>query len=656
MRLCSVLLTACVAMSLVVAGSAVADSELPVVVPGYPLIPSGVRNPLTFEQIHNIIGPDPDGQGLMLDLGDTSYSGVIYTGPYPFEANESDYDYARYRLKSDLVDGVGTLPISPLFRDKYNANDWPAADMSLGYRLDLFRMGEDGIPTHLGFYDTVVSFLKQGDVFERNLTITEGPFVCLVRSDDPTSLAIAWETDQECTGYVYARYMYDRPRKRTATEWKLVAVSENTQRHEALVTGLQPSSDYEYYVLCSNEAGQKTESRVYAFRTAPGRTTPGFGKKIRFAFVSDSREGVGGGEQTYMGHNFAILSKIALDAHRRGADFFLFGGDLVNGYTTEPEDFRLQLRGWKQSLAGFWRTKPVYPAMGNHETLLNCYGDGSEDGICLDKWPYQTQSAEAIFAHEFYNPTNGPEASDPRRPTYKENVYHFRYGPVLLIAFNNNYWWTTNDKVQNYGGSPEGYMMGDQLEWVENVLNQAEKDRDIRYIILFAQEPVFPCGGHVKDAMWYNGNNNIRAATSHDGETVVPERQGMIEARNRFWEAIAKSSKVAAVLAGDEHEYHRLLVDKTTPVGVYPEDDTNNDGVLDTFSSNPEFDHPTWQITAGTGGAPYYSREETPWQPVYLSSQAGYCMFEADAKKISMTYYSITGQVVDYVENLMEVK
>lgn len=448
----------------------------------------------------------------------------------------------------------------------------------------------------------------------------------------------------------------DRPRKRTATEWKLVAVSENTQRHEALVTDLQASSDYEYYVLCSNEAGQKTESRVYAFRTAPGRTTPGFGKKIRFAFVSDSREGVGGGEQTYMGHNFAILSKIALDAHRRGADFFLFGGDLVNGYTTEPEDFRLQLRGWKQSLAGFWRTKPVYPAMGNHETLLNCYGDGSEDGICLDKWPYQTQSAEAIFAHEFYNPTNGPEASDPRRPTYKENVYHFRYGPVLLIAFNNNYWWTTNDKVQNYGGSPEGYMMGDQLEWVENVLNQAEKDRDIRYIILFAQEPVFPCGGHVKDAMWYNGNNNIRAATSYDGETVVPEREGMIEARNRFWEAIAKSSKVAAVLAGDEHEYHRLLVDKTTPVGVYPEDDTNNDGVLDTFSSNPEFDHPTWQITAGTGGAPYYSREETPWQPVYLSSQAGYCMFEADAKKISMTYYSITGQVVDYVENLMEVK
>jgi hypothetical protein len=65
MWLCSVLVTVCVVMSLVVAESAVADSELPVVVPGYPLIPSGVRNPVTFEQIHNIIGPDPDGQGLM---------------------------------------------------------------------------------------------------------------------------------------------------------------------------------------------------------------------------------------------------------------------------------------------------------------------------------------------------------------------------------------------------------------------------------------------------------------------------------------------------------------------------------------------------------------------------------------------------------------
>lgn len=656
MWLCSVLVTVCVVMSLVVAESAVADSELPVVVPGYPLIPSGVRNPVTFEQIHNIIGPDPDGQGLMLDLQDTSYSGKIYTGPYPFEAKESDYDYARYRLTSELVDGVGTLPISSLFKDKYNANDWPAADMSLAYRLDLFRMGEDGIQTHLGFYDSVVSFLKEGDVFERNLTITEGPFVCLVRSDDPTSVVIAWETDQECTGYVYARYVYDRPTTmlpfgQTPTEWKPVAVSENTRRHEALVTGLQPSRNYEYYVLCSNGAGQKTQSRAYAFCTAPG-----WEKKVSFAFVSDSREGVGGGEQTYMGHNFAMLSRIALDAHRRGADFFLFGGDLVNGYTTEPEDFGLQLRGWKQALAGFWRTKPVYPAMGNHETLLNCYDDGSDDGICLDKWPYQDHSAEAIFAHEFYNPTNGPEASDPRRPTYKENVYHFRYGTVLLIAFNNNYWWSTNEEVKNYGGSPEGYMMGDQLEWVENVLAQAEKDSKIRYIILFAQEPVFPCGGHVKDAMWYNGNNNMRAATSNDGETVVLETQGMIEVRNRFWKAIAKSSKVAAVLAGDEHEYHRLLVDKTTPVGIYPEDDTNNDGVLDKFSSNPEFNHPTWQITAGTAGAPYYSREKTPWQPVYLSSQPGYCMFEADAEKISMTYYTITGQVLDKVENLMAVK
>jgi hypothetical protein len=313
------------------------------------------------------------------------------------------------------------------------------------------------------------------------------------------------------------------------------------------------------------------------------------------------------------------------------------------------------LKGWKQALAGFWRSNPVYPAMGNHETLLNVFDDNSAGGLSLDKWPYETDSAEAVFAQEFYNPLNGPPVSDPRRPTYKENVYEFQYGPVLCIAFNNNYWWTTNEKISEYGGSPEGYIMEDQLQWVEEALADAETDPTIKYIVLFAQEPVFPCGGHVGDSMWWDGDNNLRAHTFTDGE-VVPDGEGMIDVRNRFWGAIANSSKVAAVLAGDEHEYHRLLVDSKTPVGVMPADDTDGDGVLDQYSPNPDFKYPVWQLTAGTAGAPYYAREETPWEPVMLSSQHGYILFKADSEKISATFYSTTGQAVDHVDDLMEVK
>lgn len=656
-------------------GVSSAAEDLPVVVPDLPPTQADVRNQVTFSQIHNIVGPDDAGKGLTIDLEDTTLFGTVYTGPYPFEAGDADYDYSRYRKSSALDLGTGTLSISDFFKDKYNANSWPQGiwpmTTTIGYRLDLYRDDQDGCQ-HLGFYEGVVSFQKEGDTYLKNLTITEGPFVTMVRSDDPTTLTLAWETDEVSRGVVYAAQVVDLtdlpPFWRDLYEQSGVVISyahhqyvieypvmfsesESTRNHEVELTGLQPASTYLYTVLCTTESGDSVLSNLYSLETAP---EAGEGSAT-LAFAGDSREGVGGGERNYMGSNFRILSQLSMDANREGADFFIFGGDLVNGYTSDTEDFALQLKGWKQAMAGFWRSHPVYPGMGNHETLLNAFDDGSNYGIVLDKWPYETSSAEALFAQEFHNPTNGLEPSDPRRPQYTENVYSFQYGPLLAIAFNNNYWYTSNSKVPEYGGSPEGYIMEDQLEWIEQTLAQAEGNPSIRYIVLYAQEPVFPCGGHIKDAMWWNGNNNIRAYTRH-GDHAVPEAMGIIEVRNRFWEAVAESSKVAAVLTADEHEYHRTLITSETPVGVYPADDTDGDGVLDQYSPHPGFAYPTWHITVGTGGAPYYSREDTPWQPEILSSQHGYALIHADEQGISLKFISITGQVVDDVPDLMAVK
>ncbi len=629
----------CAFIMTVVHGNAMADG-LPVKLPSGDTHDYGIRNPCPFYLIHNIVGPSEDAKGLELNIGDTSLQGTIYTGPYPFEDGESDYDYARYRYSMPLIDGSGTLRIDKYLQDKYNANSWPGGQgdvgtMTIGYRLDL------GV---LGFYDSVVSFSADSG-FKKALTILEGPFVTKVISNHPSNVVIAFETDETCPGKVeisgpYPLHSSDCPTRVQTSTFSGAA----TKRHEITVTGLIPNMEYNYRVW----GGDSTHSSVYSFKTAPYAGTG----EVVFAFASDSREGVGGGEQKYMGLNFHSMSRLANSAYRNEADFFIFGGDLVNGYTSSVEDFRMQLRGWKQAMAGFWRSKPVYPAMGNHEALLNVYED-----VALDKWPYQTDSAEAVFAEQFWNPTNAPGPSDLRRPTYDENLYHFQYGPVLCIAFNNNYWYTTNRQVPNYGGSPEGYMMEDQLEWIEKILENAESNPEIHYIILFAQEPVFPCGGHVKDAMWWNGNNNIKAYVKEEGsESVVEAGEGIIDVRNRFWKAVAQSSKVSAVLTGDEHCYHRLLVDNTTPVGVLPGDDENGDGILDKYSPNPEFIHPTWHITSGTAGAPYYARESTPWEPLTFSSQLGYCLFKATRDKISMTFYSVTGQEVDHVEDLMAVK
>ncbi|NQV32370.1 MAG: metallophosphoesterase family protein [Phycisphaeraceae bacterium] len=636
-------------------------SVLPVKVPQARLDQKGIRNPLTFAQVRNIIGVSKDGTGLLLDLQDESLFGTVYSGPYPFEAQESDYDTMRFRLSKPIVKGRGVIPCADFIKQtKINANDWPLPHMTVAYRLELYQRRGDSIKS-LGFYDSLVSIREQKASQSRNgkgsiriqktLTLVEGPFVSLLNSDDPTRALLAWQTDQASTCLVHIQpegSTLNSPTK-PATQWTQKPGPDGTYyQHEMRLTNLAPNTNYTYSLHCQTPGGDSAAAGPYTFRTA---SLPGEGKVV-FAFVSDSREGVGGGEEASMGHNAKVLKYVAQDAYRKGAQFFIVGGDLVNGYTTATEDFRLQMRGWKQSLSGFWRTRPVYPVMGNHEALLNLV-----DGISFDKWPYATDSAEAVFADNFWNPTNGPTPSDARRPTYKENVYSFQNGPVLCIGYNNNYWWTSNNKCATVGGCPEGYLLEDQLQWIEAELARAEQDATIKYILVYGQEPVFPCGGHVNDCMWWNGNNTLRAHTYTDGK-IVPETTGMIDVRNRFWGALAHSTKVAAVLAGDEHEYHRLRVDQHTPVGVMALDDTNGNNKLDDgrISPNPDFTHAVWQIVAGTAGAPYYAREDTPWKPSFLSSQAGYCLFEADDKKISLTYYTVTGQKLDYVEDLMANK
>ena len=634
--------------------------DLPVLIPKLQERRANVRNEVTFEQVHRIVGPDPDNKGLLIDLMDEDLHGTILTGPYPFEAGEADYDYARYRLTGPLLRGKGVLSIADMLKEKIKPKEWSSGQSLmtpvLGYRLDLWRTNWK-IPQHLGFYDGVVAFRNEDKGFVKNLTILEGPFVALVCSDTPGSPVIAWQTDEPCKGTVsvYPAKTGENRDNTKAGELgnvkpKICIEPQDSTNHRVNVTGLDAFTEFNYCVECEKSDGERVKSRVYRFRTAP---LPGKGS-VSFAFVGDSVRGLGSGERSYMGLNLHSLSRIAADAYRQEANFFLFGGDLVEGYTSEPDDFGFQFRGWKQAMSGFWRTRPVYTGMGNHDSVLNIFGEGKST-ILMDKWPYSLESSEAIFHNHFFNPNNGPEPSDTRRPTYKGNVYKFQYGPILIIVLNNTYWWTRDWAISKYGGSPHGYILEDQLEWVERSLINAETDGTVRYVILCAHEPAFPCGGHVKDSMWWGGNNNIRAFSRKD-DFVLPEKLGIIEVRNRLWRAVSGCSKVAAMLTGHEHAYHRTLISNRTPVGLYPEDDTNNDGILARYSPNPQFLHPTWQITVGTAGAPYYTQEKAPWTPEIFSSQEGYVLVRADNKRISLKFISLTGQVVDCVDDLMEIK
>jgi len=615
---------------------------------------SGFYPPATvsYADLHNINATGNE-TGLTIDLNNSELWGKVHTGPFPFEAGDSDYDYVNYRATADIVGGTATLPISTFFKPLYDANSWNYGGQSemtptIAYRLELFSGTK-----MIGMFGSHVSFRKNNDVFEKLPTILEGPFVTLKSSDNPTTMTIVWRTDEECTSQVFIG------------QRRFEKLTSDKTEHSIPIDNLVSDTVYEYYVVSESSDGRQVRSNKYKVRTAPEKGEA----NVKFVYTSDSYSSSGGGETDYIGCNLEVLRDIAANSYRDGAEFIIFGGDLVNGFQTSKEDLIFQYRAWKQIMAGFWHTRSVYPGMGNHEFLMKMF-TGYET---LDKWPYETDSSEAVFRDEFYNPTNGPSPSDSRRPTYEENVYSFQHGAVLVLSVNTDYWQSVNfAKINNssdYGGAPMGYIMEDQLTWIEQTLDAAENDSTIKYIFIFTHIPVLPYMKHVDDSLWYLGNNNISAKT-RNSETgaLEDEKLGIIEVRDRLLEAVTESTKVAALFTSHEHGYHRTLISKHTPIGVCnqeegskkcQQDDTNGDGILDQYSTNPKFTNATWHIMCGGAGSGFNAEDEgaTPWRPQRVTSHTGYVLIETSEDKVGMKF--IGGplrQVLDELDDLMAVK
>jgi len=184
---------------------------------------------------------------------------------------------------------------------------------------------------------------------------------------------------------------------------------------------------------------------------------------------------------------------------------------------------------------------------------------------------------------------------------------------------NNNYWWSKYP--ERYGGNLEGYVLDDQTEWLKRIFARAASDPNVEHLFLFAQEPMFPNGGHVQDGMWYNGgdpakNNGI-------------DRRYVVKRRDEIWQAFAATGKGVSGNFGDEHNYNRTLI---------------------TSDINPDYSHPVWQIISGGAGAPFYAQNKNvPWAPFVeaFSTQMNYYLIRVDGRRILLEAYSITGELID---------
>lgn len=617
-------------------GLLVAGEKVPVKIPPFPPKKAVENFFLRADQVWNVL-PKGNKNGLFLDLKDTTCTGRLSYGVYQKDAQLT---FPRYRRSSRIEKGRGLLKISAYFRPKYDDNDWAKSNEGcMPYRIEVWDPAIRAMRT----YDARVHFIRKNGIFYRALTITEGPFVNCVSSDAPDRVVISWRTDAPSRGAVWVN-------------GKKFVDSKTARRHEVLVAGLSPCVDYSYRVTATGKTGSVT-SRTFSFRTAPPKGASHF----RFAFMSDSRSGFGGGELNVNTVNYKTVTGFAAAAYQKGARFILMVGDLVDGYTSSVADYRMELRSWKNAIEPFGHFRPVYVVKGNHETLINVFDDGTHYGSGLDKWPYATQSAEAVFAQEFVNPLNGPISEDgasydpdPKKrdfPPYAENVYAFQYGNVLILSLNTNYWFSNH--FTKYGGNFDGYILDKQLEWVKRELDRAEQDPTIDWVILAGHTPAFPNGGHLDSGMWYHGNNALRPGVfNYQKKKLNFLKEGILERRNTVWALFSRYKKVLAVLDGDEHNYSRLLVTAQTPVGIPGKDDTDGDGKLDCFSPNPDFTFPVWQIISGGMGAPYYEKEHPPWEKWVkkFTPLQNFVLFSVEGKKVFAEVYSNTGALIERVE------
>jgi 3',5'-cyclic AMP phosphodiesterase CpdA len=443
------------------------------------------------------------------------------------------------------------------------------------------------------FIDRHFSFRVDRDQFRKTPTILEGPFLNQIGVD---SAVVWWVTDTPARGEV--RLIEGAT---TPSETGLAL------RHLVRLRALKARTRYAYQAISTAESGE-IRSRTHNLRTSPQQP------EFSFVFTCDGRTGgLGGGDTALEGINGISARALVVQMARHSPDLLIFTGDLINGYTTREDDFRAQLRSWKRIYGPLWHEVPIYTGMGNHESLI----DVVEDGTQVDK--QGQQSAEAVFASEFVHPMNGPEPERPGLPPYKSSVYSFDYAGCHFTQLNSDYWYSS--RPEKHAGNPFGRLLPGQLAWLEKDL-MAARSAGARHIFVFVHEPAFPNGGHMQDSLWGGGETESA------------------KVRDRFWSIVTQAG-ASAVFSGHEHNYSRTLIDSKTPV--------HRDG-----TPNPEFAKPTWQITQGAAGAPFYPRDYTaPWAKnvkKFAAHTWSYCLIQVRGPRVSLETYSYTGELLDQAE------
>lgn len=549
--------------------------------------------------LNELIGsPKGNDKGIAFDFGKGVDEGLIYFGFIPY--HDMKYPLPVYfKRTASIKDGKAEIDITKM-KGKYDMISWVEKKYgTIGYRVQDSK-------GKLRF-EGIVSFEGNGP-FKVGDGIIEGPTVAITK---PNEVILRLKTNREVKVIVSIGGK---------------EIESNGVLHEILINNLEANTEYDYRVVVGKQ------EQNYSLKTAP---KPGAREEFSFAYASDSRAGAGGGERNLGGTNFYMVKKLMAYAKMKDVAFMQYTGDLITGYNSNKNVQRLEYSNWKKAIEPWAHYFPVISAMGNHEALsYNFTPVPNTWPMGIDRFPFETESMEAIFAQEFTLPTNGPDSEDgasydPSRktmdfPSYKENVFYYTYDNVAMVVLNSEYWYATRiTKYPQTSGNAHGYLMENQVKWLKQTLEMLEKDKNIDHVFVTQHTPTFPNGGHENDAMYYGGDNSVRAIVAGK-----PVDKGVVDVRDEYLDLlINKSSKVRAILTGDEHNYARTEVGPET--NLYPK---NWKGKKIKLSRTIH------QINNGAAGAPYYSQVQMPWTDKVssFSTQNAIVIFSIEGKEIEM--------------------
>ncbi len=252
---------------------------------------------------------------------------------------------------------------------------------------------------------------------------------------------------------------------------------DSTTYHTVKLENLQPNTTYYYQAISDT-----MKSKIFKFKTAPS-----LGEKkghIRFAIFGDTR--------TYPTRTKDVMTSIREKVTElygnpnieENLNLVLCNGDVVH-YGPTLSQYK---REWFMPMSMISANVPIMVTIGDHE-----------------------HEADEYYEYMKYEDFAGPLG---------ERHYAYKYGRVLFVA---------DHSITNYMNNVKDYRET-KLNWLNNVLQKAEVDSTIDWVIVFTHRP-----GHSE--FWVNGNE------SYVQNDLIP--------------LLSKYSKVDILTYGHTHAYER---------------------------------------------------------------------------------------------------